>query len=1031
MTTATTVELFPDSTVFQNTLATGFSSAFAKLPTARATFLAELLSKVIDEVLDTVRAPENSIPLSRILQQNISESTSVLEGTTAAVADRDHLIVKVGQLVRLFGCQNDFIFFYERRLALRLMRGRSISLDIERHILDLLSTEANAVWTTARTKLREAIESRTLNKKRSVHTFEQFDVDIAKCDDGLSEQPSVPHIDHDFSVLVASAHVWALTVGLKFKLPASISAAMDRFGSFFARESQLKKTLTWVPSQGAVTLQFGSVTIVSSPLIASLLLLFNNATSHAVNDLAKLLHVSLPEVSNALVSITSSSRLLLVVGGAETPTAFAVTDELAINQGFSSATKFLVIRDVVVAEKSDTETSDSSSSWRKSLLDAIIVRAVKPEKDGMPFETLVTHVRNSLASQFSVQRVDVVKRVAQLVQLQYIEEIGSDFVPSKDDDPDENAEKALNHRIKYVSPADSVASPVVDAREPLWPRLSAGLSLQANSISKAEFIKALVGIALGNVVQTSHVSASPFTDTLRALRLTIRIQLASLFGEVSLQHTDLPDIREHLVSRNEFAALGGLLPKSLRSKFQHRHDATLRDFVRWASSQISSGAPAGTFRALCGRLLSLLETEKFAEIAMALDASGDSSTQASGWGVFGMPSGKRDKKAKKTSKAEESAKAGSLFDSDDDASDEEDASAQVPAFGQSSSKAPSTFGSAMAFGTAARAPGLLGGPTGRTGGFGAPAGGFGGGFGAPAAGTGTFGAPTSLFGTAPSTSFGGFTVASPGKPMTTTPFGFAPAPAFGGFGSAPAPAFTPAPFGQPAPHPLSAARGFGGTPPAPFGVASKLGEPVTAGKISLAAVSAALDSAGTKTDTTGSEVQKIKSETESAAAEPATVEEDEVYSSVEEKLQYWVLSDVERSMINTIFAKLASGSESITPETVVAAVKLRVAKVNDTTEETQASSIKQPQPLESSEIDNFVERAVSVQEQTVDQLVSSVLGSTAAPASVPASPAAGAGVQSQKQKRVLDRTTSVDIGARDVVRFSPRLNAFRLKMIYF
>ena len=935
-----------------------------------------------------MRELEGTIVLSSISDEALVETPSIFPASAASVlqTDKDMIVGKVARLVLLLGCQSDFIYFYERRMGLRLLRGRAVSLAREHDVLDKITAVAGTLWSTARSKLREAGESKVLNSKFHGHAFDRFDAEVSRSDEGLAGLPAAPSKAQPLYVSVVSGHVWALSQGIKFALPAKIAAATSDFSDFFARASQLKKNLTWAWSQGAVMLTYnassGPLTLLMSPLSASLLLLFNAVDTLTLAQIAAQLRVSADDASTALLALTLPERQILLrrPAGAGDP---AASDIYGINTAFQSSSAVISVRDVIVKAEEAEEISDNLLNWRKTQMDAAIVRIVKGEKEGVPFDALVSQVRAHCAQQFSPQRADIAKRVAVLVQRRLVEEIGSNYAKASDDDDDSKAENALRHRVKYL-PAPSGASTsaaLVDHRDPLWPRLTAGLGVSGPAISKEEFLRRLVAGALDSRVDSGAVlRGNAFNETLRHLRLFVRVQLASLFGEVSSQHGGLPNVRDRLVSGNELAALGGLLPRSLRAKFKSAHHASLRDFCRWANGQISSGANQSTYHNMCTRLLGLLETERFAEIALALDGPDGQDAPSSGWGLFGMapPKGKTKGKA---------GAAKSAFDSDDEAGS--DAASEATA-------APAPKGLFGGFGVPPTQGSLFGG------GFGsAPAAPFGGGFGAAPEGL-RLGAGGRLGPLAPTVAFG-------------SAFGAPPATA-GLFGSTAA--FRPA---NPAPS-AGSAFAFGSSAPAPSAFGAAIGSrpafSVPFGKppasTSDAATSLAAGSApapataeATEASTVPDGDEDLMSDNKGMAA--AAEVDDEDFSSVDDKLAKWIMGNLERAMLATVFAKLSNGGDAITPESVAAATARRSAPASADTKSTEGSTGARP----------ALERTVSHQDAAVSQMVTSVIGRMAeltADAPDP-QPASSVTVTPSKAvpKRELLRMTSVDVTARDLV----------------
>jgi hypothetical protein len=887
-----------------------------------------------------------------------------------------------------------------------VVSARCISLARERDALDTLAQVAETVWLSARSKLREASESRSLYSKFDAFAYDQFDAQAAQGESALKAPVSTSFM----FVNVVSGHVWSLTTGIKFALPSQVAGAMEFYSQFFKSASQLKKVLTWVPTQGAVSLamKFGAskVSLLTAPLTASLLLLFNDHTSLTAEAAAKLLQITVNELTPSLLSLTTAPHdVLLNNNSGSSPTDVKASDVFALNPKFAPRTAVVAVHEVLVTDVEREQITEGLQQWRRALMEAALVRLVKAAPDGVPYESAISVVKSQCSPHFSPQRADIVKRIRALVHRKYIVEVGAEFAKTTADDSEEALEHSLRHVLKYaVAAGDTAAALVVaDRRDPLWPRLLSGLSLSSNAITLAQFKKQLVQFALNSAFDSKSNCADIFMEAQRCLRFLVRAQLASLMGEVVSSRTEHPNVREGLVSRNRLVALGGLLPASLRRRFGSGTTEQLKGFVRWAGEQITSGSPVVSLRGLCARIINLLETERFAELVERLDSG--QGGQGS-WGMFGIPQPAKPAKAKTAS----------AFDDDTD----NDGSASSVAFGQPT---PTTFGigprpqhfglgpapiptlfgtgpprpSTFGFGsTSPRAPAPAFGAslTPSFGGFGststtrpsfggfvtsaAPSGGLGttiatpvfGGFGTasatPAFGTASATPAFGGFGTASATpAFGGFGTAS------ATPafggFGTASAtPAFGGFGTASAtPAFggfgtaTATPtfggFGTAAAPPssgfgtaTSAAPAFGSATPRPTGrvgfnlpAASSTGyaptspEPVSAVPVEFGLSQEALNalqSSSAESQPVAPTDQPIHSDGDNAPKQPSDTDQpvaeeaDEDFSSMDDKIEKWVLGHVESAMIAAVFAKL-SDEQVITAESVAAATAKKQATV--------------------------------------------------------------------------------------------------------
>lgn len=1010
LTRATTIDLFPDGKTFHSSLKAGFSSAYAKISTEQAVLIAEMLCKVIDEILDSSRIAEGNGVFTNITDDSLSDPTSVIPYSVMESASSEHdlLVVKVSRLVHFLGCQNDFVFFYERKLTLRLLRGRSTSLVRERAVLDKITEIASTQWTTAGSKIRDSFESKVLSARFRASVFDQCDSLVSLSSDSKSVAAQYTAATKLY-VNVISGHNWSVPVGLKFTLPSDIREAVLQFANFFKNHSQQKRSLTWAHAQGAVSLTAnlsgGQLCLLTSPLAASILLLFNDRESLSPADACRALGISLTDVFSSFLALTSDSQTILQRVTAKSTHEINESDHFAINKGFMSKSKVVVIHNLQLADEQIELATDSLIQWRKALIDAAIVRCLKGEKEGIPYDSLVSKVKLVCLSSFSPQREDIVKRISTLITKKFIEEVGSEFArPANFADDDENdnlAANALRHRLVYVTNISETKEPErVNHRGPLWNRLTTGLSIDSGRpISIEQFTQSIVDAALSSpfTIKLAGISIDYYSEALKCLRFFVRCQLASLLGEIT-SSKEFPNIQEHLVAPNNLAALGGLLPKSLRSKFGVRHVKELKEFVAWAGTRISSDKSIHDANSLCVKLLSFLESDRFSGIVEKLDAAADKSTVgAPSWSMFGLESSQVDQ-----TKATVSA-----FDNELPAE-----MPQKPRFVfVSKTVLPAPHGIRLPsattplvrpFGAGIR----LGGPHMNKASHHAPrpAFGFGSAMLSQNSGTGSvFGAASAIH-------------------SSSSPFSFGASGA--GFARGPISSeIHPLSLGGVTPVLTSSSGPLTAAPPK-SGFSFTLSKPAVLSS-STSSVSNELQTAApgaAKTETSPSWISDQVKPTAPKIQDLYTAsqkvlivnpqdtllkdDDDEQYSSVNKKLARWVLSPIEHAMIATVFNALADGADRITPETVAKAVGRRSDKSHNET-----SQISESKPA------SVLMHQSSVREEVASQISDHVWDSIAGLIENQSSPkvnvASSATQSKHKAPRSLMRTTSIDPHARD------------------
>jgi len=199
----------------------------------------------------------------------------------------------VASAVDMLGCDSDFVFFYERQLENRILRGRTLALALEQATVDLLNGKKPLPWINVHTKLRDCLTSESLTNKFHSHLFDIHDT---------SEMTNVVvpmglQLDASFSII--TAHAWSTQVGKSFRLPPQVQAVCDEFTSFYTRTYIGKRTLQWAKHAGNAILQSTADgrLLVAPPLLASVLLLFNDACVLSLAEIAALLDTSIAEVT--------------------------------------------------------------------------------------------------------------------------------------------------------------------------------------------------------------------------------------------------------------------------------------------------------------------------------------------------------------------------------------------------------------------------------------------------------------------------------------------------------------------------------------------------------------------------------------------------------------------------------------------------------------------------------------------------------------------------------------------------------------
>ncbi|GAA5805708.1 hypothetical protein HPULCUR_011232 [Helicostylum pulchrum] len=314
------------------------------------------------------------------------------------VADTDiSTLDQVLELFRYIQGKDAFETYYKRFLAKRLLMDRSVSTELENHVLEKLKAECGHEFT-------KNLDSMMSDIKLSSELDEAF----------LQYQVSVPRMP--LSVKVVSQAIWPTFPTSEIVLPKKMLQSQAIYTKFYTLKNNGKK-LIWqnLLSSCVVTGHFlqGSKEITVSVSQAAILILFNQRQTMTLNEIAKATNLGTKELSRLLTSVSTGNFNFLTQVASNTE-----TKSWAYNPNFRSSSNRLRVPAAVVDQAvEEQKVEEKVFKNRQHQIDAAIVRIMKSKKTAA-HDILVTEVVKQL--NYPAEANDVKKRIESLIEKYYL-----------------------------------------------------------------------------------------------------------------------------------------------------------------------------------------------------------------------------------------------------------------------------------------------------------------------------------------------------------------------------------------------------------------------------------------------------------------------------------------------------------------------------------------------------------------------------------------------------------------------------------
>eukprot|EP00485_Elphidium_margaritaceum_P002331 CAMPEP_0202686960 /NCGR_PEP_ID=MMETSP1385-20130828/2697_1 /ASSEMBLY_ACC=CAM_ASM_000861 /TAXON_ID=933848 /ORGANISM="Elphidium margaritaceum" /LENGTH=767 /DNA_ID=CAMNT_0049341651 /DNA_START=114 /DNA_END=2417 /DNA_ORIENTATION=+ len=327
------------------------------------------------------------------------------KGTKIAIADLENTMDHV---VMLYGYIRDKDIFerdYQQYLASRLLQDLSESEQSERSMIGKLKTESGYHWTS---KLEDMF--------KDIQRSKELMVDFKK-----------KHTDFEceLNVSVCTTGAWPTSSIQPVKKPVDIATVSERFTQFYLnRFSGRRLNFQMDKGKADVSVQFSAKVkkiLVVSTYQMLVLLLFNNKQTWTFKEMVDATGIPREDLMVAVLSMAHPK----VKAMRKAPNTKEVADDhkFQINPKYTNPRAKIPIPTLnIKPDKPEEDNANMEAIYRlrRHQMDAAIVRIMKARKT-LKHPDLVTEVVKQLRGRFTPKPVDIKKRIANLIELEYLE----------------------------------------------------------------------------------------------------------------------------------------------------------------------------------------------------------------------------------------------------------------------------------------------------------------------------------------------------------------------------------------------------------------------------------------------------------------------------------------------------------------------------------------------------------------------------------------------------------------------------------
>jgi len=329
------------------------------------------------------------------------------KGTKVQVGDLDSTMDHV---VMLYGYIRDKDIFekdYQQYLAGRLLQDLSQSEQAERSMIGKLKTESGYHWTS---KLEDMFK----DIQRSKELMQDFN------------KTHGTEFDVELSVSVCTTGAWPSSSIQPVNKPPEIGPIADRFQQFYLQKySGRKLNFQWDKGRADVMVQFDAKNrkiLVVSTYQMLILLLFNQKQTWTFQQILDATGIPKEECSTHLLSMVHPK--VKVMRKNPNNKACEPDHKFQINPQYTNPRAKVNIPILMSIKPADPSQKNKEMEavllLRRHQMDAAIVRIMKARKT-LRHPDLVAEVVKQLQKRFVPKPVDIKKRIANLIELEYLE----------------------------------------------------------------------------------------------------------------------------------------------------------------------------------------------------------------------------------------------------------------------------------------------------------------------------------------------------------------------------------------------------------------------------------------------------------------------------------------------------------------------------------------------------------------------------------------------------------------------------------
>jgi len=327
------------------------------------------------------------------------------KGTKIAISDLENTMDHV---VMLYGYIRDKDIFerdYQQYLSSRLLQDLSESEQSERSMIGKLKTESGYHWTS---KLEDMF--------KDIQRSKELMVDFRKKNSDF---------ECELNVSVCTTGAWPTSSIQPVKKPPDIELVAARFTQFYLnRFSGRRLNFQMDKGKADVSVQFNAKTkkiLVVSTYQMLVLLLFNTKTTWTFKEMLE--HTSIPKEDLQVAALSMAHPKVKVMRKAPNTKEVKDDDKFQINPKYNNNRARVNIPTLNIKSnkpEQDDKNMEAIYRLRRHQMDAAIVRIMKARKT-LKHPDLVTEVVKQLRGRFTPKPVDIKKRIANLIELEYLE----------------------------------------------------------------------------------------------------------------------------------------------------------------------------------------------------------------------------------------------------------------------------------------------------------------------------------------------------------------------------------------------------------------------------------------------------------------------------------------------------------------------------------------------------------------------------------------------------------------------------------